>query len=47
MNSFLERELHDYDAALEDFVDTSQEWRGLFSELLGTFFSYWLPQAGA
>jgi aquaporin Z len=25
------------DAAIEDFHDTSQEWRRLFSELLGTF----------
>src|ERR1700738_3802430 len=25
-------------AALEDFHDPSQEWRRLFSELLGTFF---------
>jgi aquaporin Z len=25
-------------ASLEDFKDPSQEWRRLFSELLGTFF---------
>ena len=25
-------------AAVEDFQDRSQEWRRLFSELLGTFF---------
>ena len=29
---------HDFVAALEDFHDPSQEWRRLFSELLGTFF---------
>ena len=38
MNSFLGIELHDYDAAVEGFEDASQEWRRLFSELLGTFF---------
>src|SRR3954466_13984057 len=27
-----------FDARVEDFADTSQEWRRLFSELLGTFF---------
>ena len=34
----MERELKEFDAALEDFNDPSQEWRRLFSELLGTFF---------
>jgi hypothetical protein len=29
---------HEIVAALEDFHDPSQEWRRLFSELLGTFF---------
>lgn len=29
---------HEISAALEDFHDPSQEWRRLFSELLGTFF---------
>src|SRR5512132_4714077 len=34
-----ERELETFrDATLEDFEDSSQEWRRLFSELLGTFF---------
>ena len=27
-----------FEEAIEDFQDTSQEWRRLFSELLGTFF---------
>src|SRR3954464_11674761 len=27
-----------FDARVENFADTSQEWRRLFSELLGTFF---------
>src|SRR3954464_11189036 len=27
-----------FDARVEDFANTSQEWRRLFSELLGTFF---------
>ena len=31
----LDREVVDF---LEDFADPSQEWRRLFSELLGTFF---------
>ena len=30
--------VQEFDAALEDFNDSSQEWRRLFSELLGTFF---------
>ena len=29
---------HEIVAGLEDFRDPSQEWRRLFSELLGTFF---------
>ena len=29
---------HEVVASLEDFQDASQEWRRLFSELLGTFF---------
>lgn len=33
--TYLDREIVD---ALEDFKDPSQEWRRLFSELLGTFF---------
>ena len=31
-------QLASFDAAVEDFQDSSQEWRRLFSELLGTFF---------
>ena len=27
-----------FEQAIEDFQDSSQEWRRLFSELLGTFF---------
>jgi aquaporin Z len=38
VTSYVERELSNLDAALEDFHDPSQEWRRLFSELLGTFF---------
>jgi aquaporin Z len=38
MTSISEKDNHDFDAALEDFMDSSQEWRRLFSELLGTFF---------
>ena len=33
--AYFEREIV---ASLEDFKDPSQEWRRLFSELLGTFF---------
>ena len=29
---------HEIAASLDDFQDPSQEWRRLFSELLGTFF---------
>ena len=29
---------HELVASLNDFNDPSQEWRRLFSELLGTFF---------
>ena len=38
MSGYIERELRELDAAFEDFNDSSQEWRRLFSELLGTFF---------
>ena len=38
MTGYVEREVKEFDAALEDFNDPSQEWRRLFSELLGTFF---------
>src|SRR6476659_6380327 len=31
-------ELDDLEKSVEDFHDSSQEWRRLFSELLGTFF---------
>jgi len=31
-------ELESFQQAVEDFQDSSQEWRRLFSELLGTFF---------
>ena len=31
-------ELASFEEAVEDFQDPSQEWRRLFSELLGTFF---------
>ena len=37
MSVYVARELKELDAALEDFNDSSQEWRRLFSELLGTF----------
>jgi aquaporin Z len=32
------QELHSFQAAVEDFQDSSQEWRRLFAEVLGTFF---------
>jgi aquaporin Z len=38
VTSYVAHELRELDAALEDFSDSSQEWRRLFSELLGTFF---------
>ena len=38
MTGYIERELKEFDASIEDFNDSSQEWRRLFSELLGTFF---------
>ncbi len=31
-------QLASFEASVEDFQDSSQEWRRLFSELLGTFF---------
>ena len=34
----LTSELASFEAAVEDFQDSSQEWRRLFSEYLGTFF---------
>ena len=36
--SYAESEADRLGRALEDFSDPSQEWRRLFSELLGTFF---------
>ncbi len=38
MTSLIQKELGEFDAAVADFNDPSQEWRRLFSELLGTFF---------
>src|SRR6476660_4245689 len=35
---FFGRELTTFEESVEDFQDASQEWRRLFSELLGTFF---------
>ena len=37
VSAYIDREVI---ASLEDFKDPSQEWRRLFSELLGTFFSF-------
>ena len=37
-SSYINNELSSFQAAAEDFQDSSQEWRRLFSELLGTFF---------
>jgi aquaporin Z len=34
----LAHEVESFQRAVEDFQDSSQEWRRLFSELLGTFF---------
>ena len=34
----VENRLESFEQAIEDFQDPSQEWRRLFSELLGTFF---------
>src|SRR3954466_15341229 len=38
MTRYIEREARELDDAIQDFDDSSQEWRRLFSELLGTFF---------
>jgi aquaporin Z len=38
VTSYIERDIRELDAAVEDFNDPDQEWRRLFSELLGTFF---------
>jgi aquaporin Z len=37
-SNFVANEVQSFGAAIEDFQDSSQEWRRLFSELLGTFF---------
>ena len=37
MTGYMERELTEFEAALDDFNDPSQEWRRLFSEFYGTF----------
>jgi aquaporin Z len=36
--SYVGQEFGSFERAAEDFQDSSQEWRRLFSELLGTFF---------
>jgi aquaporin Z len=38
VTGYVERELREFDEAVLDFNDSSQEWRRLVSELLGTFF---------
>lgn len=38
---------HELVAALNNFRDPSQEWRRLFSELLGTFFLVLVPPVAA
>src|SRR5438477_5978617 len=35
-SNFVANEVQSFGAAIEDFQDSSQEWRRLFSELLGT-----------
>ena len=37
-SNYLSNELQSFQAAAENFQDASQEWRRLFSEVLGTFF---------
>ena len=38
VTGYVGHELESFEEAVEDFQDPSQEWRRLFSELLGTFF---------
>ena len=38
VSGYLGAQLETFGEAIEDFQDSSQEWRRLFSELLGTFF---------
>jgi aquaporin Z len=37
-SGYLDQELTTFEESVQDFQDSSQEWRRLFSELLGTFF---------
>jgi len=37
-SSYVSNQLSSFQQSVEDFQDSSQEWRRLFSELLGTFF---------
>jgi aquaporin Z len=37
-SDFVAKEVQSFGTAIEDFQDPSQEWRRLFSEVLGTFF---------
>jgi aquaporin Z len=37
-SSYVSTQLSSFQQSVEDFQDSSQEWRRLFSELLGTFF---------
>ncbi len=38
VSAYLRQELTSFEESVADFQDSSQEWRRLFSELLGTFF---------
>ena len=38
VSGYLGSQLETFEESVEDFQDSSQEWRRLFSELLGTFF---------
>jgi aquaporin Z len=38
VSGYLGSQLETFEASVQDFQDSSQEWRRLFSELMGTFF---------
>ncbi len=38
VSGYMGSQLESFEESVEDFQDSSQEWRRLFSELLGTFF---------
>src|SRR5207247_3930890 len=46
VSGYLGSQLETFEESVQDFQDSSQEWRRLFSELLGTFFLVLVASGG-